>query len=102
MEVRRLRERTVDARRGHLERIALAERRQLVRDALAQLQRDALGVVDEEANRVPRDLGEQHLDARLGGRELGFDVGLELLVRGVAHVNKKSRGGPLFGTTAWP
>ena len=76
-------QRTVDARRGDLERVALADRRELVRDALAELERDAVGMVDEQAQRVAGDLGEQHLDVRLAGRELGFDLGLDAGLGGI-------------------
>ena len=40
-----------------------------MRDPLAELERHALGVVDEDAQRAPADdLGEQHLDLRLARR----------------------------------
>ena len=106
-EVGRLGERAVRARRGDLERVALTDLRQLVRDALAERERHALGVIDEEADGVATDeLGEQHLDIRLARRERCLDLGLD-----AAHLpsfknpdsdNKKSGRAPTFCTTAGP
>ena len=52
-EVVGLGQRALGARRGDLERVALADRRELVRDALAQVERDAVGMVDEQAHACP-------------------------------------------------
>src|SRR3954462_7295009 len=63
-------------------------------DALAQLERDAVRMVDEEANEIASDdLGEQDLDIRLHLCQAGLDLGLDL-----AHVtsffNKKAGSSP--------
>ena len=55
--------------RGDLERVALADLGQQVGDALAEGERDAVGMIDEEAHVwPPSDLGEQHLDIRRASR----------------------------------
>jgi hypothetical protein len=51
-EVRGLGQRTLDARRGDLQRVALAQVGERQRDPLAKLQRDAFGMVDEHAQRA--------------------------------------------------
>src|SRR5215218_2815511 len=62
-EVGGLAERALQSRRGDLEGVALAELGELVGDPLAQLERDAAGMVDEQAQGVAADdLCEQHLD----------------------------------------
>jgi hypothetical protein len=60
----------------------------MVRHALAEVERHALRMVDEEADKVASyDLGEQNLNLRLRLLETGFDIGLD-----VAHVTSLSRG----------
>src|SRR3954453_7027537 len=55
-------------------------------DALAKLERDAVGMVDEEANEIASDdLGEQDLDIWLHLCQAGLDLGLDL-----AHVTSFS------------
>jgi hypothetical protein len=66
----------------------------MVGDALAEIERDAVRMVDEEANEVASDdLGEQDLDIRLHLCQAGLDLGLDL-----AHVtsffNKKAGSSP--------
>src|SRR3954447_23033506 len=66
----------------------------MARDALAKLERDAVGMVDEEANKIASDdLGEQDLDIWLHLCQAGLDLGLDL-----AHVtsffNKKAGSSP--------
>ena len=95
-EVLGLGQRALGPGRGDLERVALAHRRQVVGDALAELERDAVGMVDEEAHEAAADdLGEQHLDLGLGLGEPGLDIGLDR-----AHVtssfNEKSGRAPAF------
>src|SRR6476659_4051366 len=46
--VRRLGQRALAARRGDLERVGLADVRKQVGDALAELERNAFGMIDEE------------------------------------------------------
>ena len=97
-EVRRLGQRALGAGRGDLERVALAKVVELHRDALAGRERDAVGVVDEDAQAAPADdLGEQHLDVRLGLGEAGFDVVLEavIVVLYLGPYAKKAGGRPL-------
>ncbi len=48
-----------------------------MRDALAQLERDALGMVDEELHGVALQLREQHLDLGLALGELALDFCLD-------------------------
>src|SRR5918992_161136 len=75
-EVLRLGERALHARRGDLERVLLADLGKLLRDPLAQLERDAGGVVDEEPDEAAGDdLGEQDLDLGFHLREACLDVG---------------------------
>ena len=95
-EVLGLGQRTLGAGRGDLERVALAHRRRCVGHALAQVERDAVGMVDEEAHEAAADdLGEQHLDVGLGLGEPGLDIGLDR-----AHVHllshEKSGRAPAF------
>ena len=76
-EVVGLGERPLGARRGDLQRVALAHLGQQLGDALAQLERDALRMVDEQAHELAaHHLGEQHLDLGLGVCQPGLDVGL--------------------------
>ena len=65
-EVGGLGQRTLAARRGDLQRVALAQLAQQRGDALAERERDAVGVVDEHAQAAAAEyLGEQHLDVGL-------------------------------------
>ena len=62
-EVLGLRERALRAGRGHLQCVPLAHFRKVIGDTLAELERHAVRVIDEEADKVaPDDLGEQDLD----------------------------------------
>src|SRR3954454_444759 len=89
-EVGRLRERALDAGRGHLERIALTKLGELMGDALAQVERDAVGMVDEHAERVATDdLGEQHLDLRLGRGKAALDIRLQAAHPSLLPTTKK-------------
>ena len=73
----RLGQRALAAGRGDLQRVALAQIAELQRDALAQRERHAIGVVDEHAQApAAEDLGEQHLDVGLAERETPFDIRL--------------------------
>ncbi len=81
-EVVGLGERALGARRGNLERIALAQVGEQRGDALAKRERDAVGMVDEHAQRGVgavrcQRLGEQNLDVGLAGREELFYLGLQ-------------------------
>jgi hypothetical protein len=79
-------ERALGTGRGDLERVLLAHRREVPGDPLAELERDAAGVVDEQADEgAPDDLGEQYLDLGLRLGETGLDVGLDR-----AHVHLHS------------
>src|SRR5215207_5728336 len=61
-----LAQRALDAGAGNLERVLLADLGKVVGHALAEGERDALRVIDEQANEIaPHDLGEQDLDFRL-------------------------------------
>jgi hypothetical protein len=76
-EVLGLGERTLDPRRGDLQRVVVAEHREVIGHPLAQVERDALRMVDEEAHEPTADhLGEQHLHLGLHLRQAGLDVGL--------------------------
>jgi len=58
----------------------LANLRQEAGDPLAEVERDALGVVDEQPQRVVAEhLGEQHLDPRRALRQRGLDLSLHLV-----------------------
>jgi hypothetical protein len=58
----------------------------VVGDALAEVQRDAVGMIDEETDEASADdFGEQHLDPRLHLVEPGLDFGLDR-----SHVNSTS------------
>src|SRR5215213_5184183 len=97
-EVVGLGQRALGARRGHLEPVALAHLGQQLGDALAQRERDALRVVDEEAHELAADdLREQHLHLRLRRCQPGLDVGLYR-----AHLSlvlqQKSGRAPAFNT----
>src|SRR3954454_24354251 len=59
-------------------------------------------MVDVEPQGAAGDLSEQHLDVRLAGGELAFDLGLEALLGGMGHINKKRGRAPTFGTAAGP
>jgi hypothetical protein len=76
-EVLRLDERALGAGRGDLERVALPDLAEVPGDALAQTERHAVGMVDEQPDLLAaHHLGEQHLDIGLGRREKGLDAGL--------------------------
>src|SRR3954447_10833561 len=98
-EVLGLGERALRAGARDLERVLLADVRQMVGDALAEIQRDALRMVDEEAHEITSDhLGEQDLNLGFRLCQVGLDVGLD-----VAHVtsssNKKAGSSP---ASTWP
>jgi hypothetical protein len=77
-EVRGLGERALQPGRGDLEGVALAQVAELVGDPLAEVQRHAVRMVDEQPKRVGADdLGEQHLDVGRRRREAGLDVVLQ-------------------------
>ena len=77
-EVVRLGERALRPRRGHLERVGLAHAGQVLGHALAEGERDPVGVIDEQPHhRAVDDLGEKNLDRGLDVRELLLDVGLD-------------------------
>ena len=74
-------QRPLAARRGDLERVVLADLREHAGDALAEVERHALGMVDEQPQRVTAEhLGEQHLDLRRALRQRGLDLGLHLSI----------------------
>ena len=99
-EVGGLGQRALDAGRGDLQRVALAQVVEQQRDALAQRQRDAVGMVDEHAQRAAAEhLGEQHLDVGLAVRETPLDICLHGCHR-IAPLRKKSGRAPTFGTAA--
>jgi hypothetical protein len=64
-------------RGGDLERVALADLGQVVRDLLAQRERDPVGMVDVEADRVAHDLREQQFDLGLSRGEPLLDLFLD-------------------------
>lgn len=73
-EVLGLHQRPVTAGRGDLHRIGLAQVFQMMGDLRAEIQRDTVGVVDEDTEGSPSDdLGQKHLDGGLGGLQTGFD-----------------------------
>src|SRR5947209_11852290 len=78
-EVVGLREGAVPARAGDLERVLLAHLGQELRDALAEVERDPAGMVDEDADRVADELDEQHLDVGRTVAETRLDIDLDLL-----------------------
>ena len=99
-EVRGLGQRALGARRGDLQRVALAQVVERQRHALAQLQRDAVGMVDEHAQRAAAEnLGEQHLDVGLAERQTPLDICLYGCHQ-LAPLRKKSGPAPTFGTAA--
>ena len=74
-EVRGLGQRALGARRGDLERVALAQVGQRSVTRSHSCERDAVGVVDEHAQRAAAEhLGEQHLDVGLARREPLLDI----------------------------
>ena len=86
-------QRTLGPGRGDLERVPLADLGQRVRDALAELERDALGMVDEQAHRAAAEhLGEQHLDVRLALGELALDLVLDGVLINPPPVNNEKAG----------
>src|ERR671933_140335 len=96
VEVRRLGQRALAARRGHLERVALADVPEQVGDPLAEVERDAVGMVDEQPQRVAADdLGEQHFDVRRLGGQARLDVGLHAAHHYLLPDNKKAGSCPL-------
>src|SRR5215212_10208327 len=98
-EVVGLGQRALGARRGHLEPVALAHLGQQLGDALAQLERDALRMVDEEAHELAADdLREQHLHLRLRLCQPGLDVGLYRAHMSLVLQQKSGRA-PAFKTT---
>ena len=69
-EVVRLRERPLRARRGDLEGVVGKQLTQVVRHALAEVERDAIRMVDEETQALRPDLlAREHLDVRLEAGE---------------------------------
>src|SRR3954468_10145247 len=62
-EVLGLRERTLPTGRGHFQCVLLAQFRKVMSDPLAEVERDTLRMIDEEADEVASDdFGEQDLD----------------------------------------
>src|SRR5664279_2179859 len=104
-EVRGLGQRALGPRRGDLQRVALAQVGQRQRHAFAQLERHAVGVVDEHTQRAATEnLGEQHLDIGVAERQAPFDICLNWCHQ-LAPLRKKSGPAPTFGTAAdvcWP
>ena len=89
-EVVRLGQGARAARRGDLERVLLADLGQEVGDALAQVERDAVRVVDEQAQRVTADdLREEHLDIGRRLRETCLDICLQSAHRSSFLTTKK-------------
>src|SRR3954452_1179563 len=89
-------QRTLDAGRGDLQRVALADLRQRERDALAEVERHAVRMVDEETNdRSVEDLREQHLDPGLALGELRLDLGLNAAHLSSSRAIKKAGERPL-------
>src|SRR3954454_18932745 len=76
-EVVRLARRALGAGGRHGEPVLLQQLRQRVRDALAELERDAVGMVDVELDVVTLELREQHLDLGLALGELALDLSLD-------------------------
>src|SRR5689334_17845695 len=100
-EVVGLGERARAAGRGHLERVVLADLGQQVGDALAEVQRDPFGMVDEEAEGVAADdLGKQHFDVRRRLGEARLDVGLQAAHPLLLPDNKKAGERPLSSMPA--
>ena len=73
-------QRALGARRGDLQRVALADLRQRVGDALAQRERDAVGMVDEQPHRVPPRTSASSTSTPGSLGELGLDLGLDALI----------------------
>ena len=77
-EVSRLGQRTLAARRGDLQRVALTE---LASSSVTRSHMPSVTPwgwsMNTRRQRPPSDLGEQHLDLRLAGREATFDVRLK-------------------------
>jgi hypothetical protein len=67
---------TVLTRRGHLQRVALTVLGQVPRDALAEVEAHAVGVIDEQPQGGTCHLGQQHLYLGLDAGKSGFDLGL--------------------------
>src|ERR1044072_6569476 len=93
-EVLGLAQGTLGARARDLERVLLADVRQLLGHALAEVERDPLRMIDEEADEVASyDLVEQDLNLRCRLCQTGLDIGLD-----IAHVtsssNKKAGSSP--------
>ena len=80
------------AGRGDLERVALAQVGQLLRHALAQLERDAVGMVDEHAQAAAAEnLGEQHLDVGLAERRAVVSISAWMGVIEICSFTQKKR-----------
>ena len=98
-EVLGLGQRALGARRGDLQRVVLADGREMVRDPLAQVEAHPVGVVDEQPHELSaHHLGEQDLDVGLDVAKTRLDVGLD-----GAHVHllwhEKSGPAPAFSKT---
>src|SRR5581483_11521680 len=102
--VLRLGQGAVLPRGGHLERVAVAVLGEQARDALAQRQRDAVGVIDEQSQDPGGDdLGQKDLDVRLARGESALDLGLKVATAGThsrsppsGKLNKKVGQRPLW------
>ena len=79
-EVVGLGQRALGTGRGDLERVLGEQVAKLPRHALAELERDAVGVVDEQPQALGADaLASEQLDLRERSREPGLYFGLELV-----------------------
>src|SRR3954447_2553422 len=83
---------------GDLERVVLAHLRKHVRDTLAEVEANAVGMVDEQANDLARHLSQQHLDVGGALGEALLDVSLDL-VHLVSFGPTKKRATPASDTT---
>ena len=98
-----LRQRALDARRGDLERVALAHLGQRVGDALAELERDAVGMVDEDAQRVPPTTSASSTStSRLALGEPALDLVLECRLRSRVLTKQKKWASAHFRKIAGP
>src|SRR3954451_2767693 len=89
-------QRPLGPRRGALQGVALTQVGQRMRDALAEPERDAVGVVDEQPDgRSAQDLGEQHLDLGLADGEPSLDIGLDGAHGDLLLTTKKAGERPL-------
>src|ERR687894_199218 len=95
-EVLWLGERAPGPGRGDLECVALAHLGQRLRDELAEPERDALRMIDEQTHRrAAHDLCEQDLDIGLAGCEPGLDICLNGAHLNLLTATKKAGERPL-------